>query len=59
MPGADASPAIGTPGAYESVIEERIEFLCAADQLHEAVQTIRQVHPYEEPAIDAYQLLDI
>lgn len=55
--GNDASnPAIGTPGKLESVEETRIEMICFSSMVGEALRSIRQAHPYEEPAIDVIQL---
>ena len=55
-PQAGASPAIGEVGKAEAVAEERIETVCAEDRLRDVLVAIRQVHPYEEPAIDVYAL---
>jgi hypothetical protein len=55
-PQAGASPAIGEVGKAEAVGEERIETVCAEDRLRDVLVAIRQVHPYEEPAIDVYAL---
>jgi len=46
-----AHPAIGSIGKIEEVEEERIEALVAEDKLKETLRRIREVHPYEEPAI--------
>ncbi|MGJ5006252.1 hypothetical protein ACQR05_00675 [Bradyrhizobium oligotrophicum] len=55
-PLAGANPAIGAVGRLETVEEERIETVCAADRLKSVLQAIRSAHPYEEPAIDVYAL---
>ncbi|MGJ4887825.1 hypothetical protein [Bradyrhizobium sp. HKCCYLR20261] len=55
-PLAGANPAIGTVGQLETVEEERIETVCAADRLKAVLGAIRGAHPYEEPAIDVYPL---
>lgn len=43
-------------GKIETVEEERIETICPRDHLTQALAAIREVHPYEEPAIDVYPL---
>jgi len=57
-PEPGAKPAIGSVGALEMVEEERIEVICARALLADVVAAIRAAHPYEEPALDVYPLLD-
>jgi dinuclear metal center YbgI/SA1388 family protein len=52
-----SSPAVGEPGRLERVHEVRLEMVCSEKALALAVATLRQFHPYEEPAIDVYPLL--
>lgn len=59
IPRKGANPAIGSIDTLEEVIEERIEFTCVKGVLETVIATIRDNHPYEEPSIDAYPLLDI
>ena len=59
LPGDKANPAIGAQGQLEQVAEERIEVTCDRGLAENAIAAIRQAHPYEEPAIDVYPLLDI
>jgi hypothetical protein len=56
LPGDGAKPAIGEVGTVEEVSEERIEFTCAAESLAAVVAAIKSAHPYEEVALDIYQL---
>ena len=42
----------------EYVDEEKLEFVCNVEDVREVLKTIRQVHPYEEPAIDIVPLID-
>ena len=51
-----AQPAIGRVGMIESVEEERIEVSCEREKLPAIIQAIKDVHPYEEVAIDLYPL---
>lgn len=55
-PGPGAHPAIGEVGALEEVVEERIEVACERDHLQEVMAAIKNVHPYEEIAVDIYPL---
>jgi hypothetical protein len=58
LPQEGAHPAIGQVGKPEEVIEERIEVTCNKDVIDQVISVIKRVHPYEEPAIDVYALLD-
>lgn len=52
-----ARPFAGKIGKIEKVPEERIETICPKSKLRAVLKAIKKVHPYEEPAIDAYPLL--
>lgn len=54
MPGAN--PAIGRVGRRETVAEVRLEMLVHEAELPQAIQALRQKHPYEEPAFDVIPL---
>jgi len=54
-----AKPSIGEVGKLEEVEEEQIETTCLREKLKDVVAAIRKVHPYEEPAIDVIELVDI
>lgn len=57
--GNEASkPFIGKPGRIEEVEEERIETICPREQLDKILAAVKKVHPYEEPAVDIYPLLN-
>lgn len=58
LPGSGARPAIGKVGKLEKVEEERIEITCADELVTDVFAAIRAAHPYEEPAIDIYPLVD-
>ncbi len=53
-----SKPFIGERGTLEEVSEERIETLCPADNMGAIMEAVREAHPYEEPAIDIYPLLN-
>ncbi|MBX3390918.1 MAG: Nif3-like dinuclear metal center hexameric protein [Phycisphaeraceae bacterium] len=55
--GAGAAPAAGKAGSLESVREVRLEMVCSKAALALAIQTLEQFHPYEEPALDVYELM--
>lgn len=55
--GGDGShPAVGQPGHLESAPELRLEMVASKAALPLALQTLRRFHPYEEPAVDVYEL---
>lgn len=55
-PGTSAKPAIGERGMPEEVEEECIEFVCDPACIDEVITAVRKVHPYEEPAIEAWKI---
>lgn len=58
IPVDGANPTIGQVGKLEEVIEDRIEVTCNKEILDKVIALIKSVHPYEEPVIDVYQLLN-
>ena len=42
----------------EFVEEEKLEFVCDIDKVKTVISKLREVHPYEEPAIDIVPLID-
>jgi dinuclear metal center YbgI/SA1388 family protein len=50
------NPAVGEVGRLETVGEQRLEMVCPKRALPLALQTLRRFHPYEEPAVDVYDL---
>ena len=59
LPMEGANPAIGEQGKPEEVEEEIIEMLCHKDKIEEVIKTLKQAHPYEEPAIDILPRLEL
>lgn len=56
LPHDGASPAIGTVGRVERVVEHRVEVI-APDRLRGTIlAALRAAHPYEEPAFDVIAL---
>ncbi|MBI2594031.1 hypothetical protein HYW44_05320 [Candidatus Daviesbacteria bacterium] len=54
-----ASPAIGEVGKPQEVEEERIEVVCERGIAKKVIEKMIMAHPYEQPAIEAYEILDI
>ena len=57
-PNDNAKPYIGEKNNLEFVEEEKIEFICDIDKVKKVITKLREVHPYEEPAIDIVPLID-
>lgn len=57
-PNDNANPYIGEKNNLEFVEEEKLEFVCDVNNVKKFIQKLREVHPYEEPAIDIIPLLD-
>ncbi|KAI6788707.1 hypothetical protein KC363_g4245 [Hortaea werneckii] len=56
-PGNSANPSIGEKGKLEEVGEVRCEILCVGEGIaRQAVEALKQSHPYEEPAYEVYKL---
>ena len=58
IPNEKAKPHIGKKNKLEFVKEEKLEAVCELKKVKEVIIKIREVHPYEEPAIDIVPLLD-
>ena len=57
-PGEGSDPFSGERGKIESVEEERIETVCPRKIAGDVIEAVRNVHPYEEMAFDAYPLVN-
>ena len=55
--GEGSEPFVGEAGKIEKVEEERIEVICPKGRLEEVLKSVKEAHPYEEPAIDVYRLM--
>jgi hypothetical protein len=51
-----SKPAYGKSGRLEEIEESRLEVIVPADRLGVAVSSLKKVHPYEEPVIEAYEI---
>lgn len=57
-PTDEANPYIGKINNLEYVEEEKLEVVCNVKLVKKVISKIRDVHPYEEPAIDIIPLID-
>lgn len=57
-PDNNANPYIGKNNKLEFVNEEKLEVTCDVSKVKRVIAKLREVHPYEEPAIDIIPLLD-
>lgn len=57
LPVDGAEPAVGQVGRLERVRERRLEMVCSRRALPLVIETLRQFHPYEEPAFDIVELV--
>lgn len=55
---AGTKPFMGKSGVIEKIAEERIETICPKSELKRALIAVKKAHPYEEPAVDVYPLLN-
>lgn len=53
-----STPAIGNVGEMEEVEEERIEVVVDENHLSKVLHAVKEVHPYEEPAIHLWKMED-
>jgi dinuclear metal center YbgI/SA1388 family protein len=56
LPQDGASPTIGSVGAVEKVVEDRVEAVALARARRQVLSALRAAHPYEEPAFDIVAL---
>jgi dinuclear metal center YbgI/SA1388 family protein len=56
MPEEGTHPFIGKTGVLARVEETRLECICPPALLREVLAAVHAAHPYEEPAIDVYDL---
>lgn len=59
LPHDGATPVIGTIGAVERVVEDRVEVVAPAQLRGVVLAALRAAHPYEEPAFDVVPMADI
>ncbi|WP_338521611.1 NGG1p interacting factor NIF3 [Candidatus Legionella polyplacis] len=52
----NANPTIGKINSLTYVKEYKVEMICKAKYIHNAIKTLKLVHPYEEPAYEIIKL---
>jgi len=57
-PEENANPYIGEKNKLEIVEEEKIETVCEISKVKKVIKKLREVHPYEEPAINIIPIID-
>ena len=57
-PSDNANPYIGEKNKLEFIEEEKLEVICDISIVKNVLKRLREVHPYEEPAIDIIPLID-
>lgn len=58
IPNKQSNPYIWEKEKLEIVEEEKIETVCDVKILKQVLNRLREVHPYEEPAINIIPLID-
>lgn len=58
-PQAGSSPYIGKIDDLEKVDEYRVEMVCEDSLAGDVVASMKQAHPYEEPAYDVIALISV
>lgn len=58
IPNENANPHIGQKNKLEFVEEEKLEVVCDVNLVKKVISKLREVHPYEEPAIDIVPLIE-
>lgn len=58
-PMAGSNPAIGQLDQLETLVEYRVEIICEKNLIKNAVAALKHTHPYEEPAYDIVELIEI
>ena len=57
-PNEKSNPYIGAKNTIQFVDEFDLEFICDIKKVKSVLKVIREIHPYEEPAIDIVPILD-
>ncbi|MFT6985057.1 MAG: structural hemagglutinin/hemolysin toxin protein RtxA [Psychromonas sp.] len=55
-PLAQSSPFIGTINQVETLAEYKVEMVCAAQYIKQAVQALLASHPYQTPAYHVFEI---
>ena len=49
-PGEGSRPFLGEQGKLETLVEYKVEMVCAEEYVHAVIEAMKQTHPYEEVA---------
>ena len=59
MPLAGSNPHLGSQNKLEKVAEWRVEMVVKTSMIAEVIKALKQAHPYETPAYDVLEVLDL
>ena len=59
MPMAGSNPHLGSQDKLEKVAEWRVEMVVKTSMIAEVIEALKQAHPYETPAYDMLEVLDL
>lgn len=54
---ADTNPFVGVRDKFETADEDRLEMICSKENIKKVIDKIYEIHPYEEPAFEIYEVL--
>ncbi len=54
-----SKPFIGELDQIERVVEYKVELVCAVQKIESAIKALKAAHPYETPAYDVIEVLDL
>ena len=54
-----SQPFLGQLNQLEKVVEYKVELVCSRERLRAAIQALKASHPYETPAYDVIEVLDV
>ena len=59
LPLSGANPATGQVGTVETVSEWQLQTIVAKDNIKAILQAYKDAHPYEEPAYEILQMIEV
>eukprot|EP01132_Coremiostelium_polycephalum_P000379 gene379-477_t len=59
LPLENSKPYIGQVGQVETVDEWKVELVVENNLLKETIKALKSAHPYETPAYDVFEMVDI
>jgi len=55
LPQKNSQPFIGTADVLAKIAEYRVEMVCGDDCIEQVIKSLKEAHPYEEPAYDVWK----